>query len=89
MLSPAPAGASVQLLYEPPPSGTGTPPPPISKQLALAPSGEFSDASVTPEAQGGGEKGALMGTWMVEATYTGNALYTTPLPQLCEIHVEH
>jgi hypothetical protein len=87
-LSPAPAGASVQLLYEAPPSGTGTPPPPISRQIAVAADGSFSDASITPEDESPAGGGSLAGTWMVEATYAGNATQTTPIPQLCEIKVE-
>ncbi len=88
-LSPAPAGASVQLLYEPPPSGTGTPPPSIPRQVSIAAGGEFSDASVTPEEVGGGQAGELQGIWMVRATYPGTPLYSEPIPQLCEISVTH
>jgi hypothetical protein len=86
-LAPAPAGASVELLYYPPPY-TGVESSPIIKHLGVAPNGEFSDASVTPEAEGGGAKGSLEGTWIVEARYAGSALYSSPLPNQCDIQVE-
>lgn len=86
-LTPTPAGASIELLYYPPPYA-GVESTPILKQLAVPASGEFSDASVTPEAEGGGEKGSLAGTWIVEARYGGSALYSAPLPNQCDIQVE-
>ncbi len=86
-LTPAPAGASIELLYYPPPYA-GVESAPILKQLAVPAGGEFSDASVTPEAEGGGAKGSLAGTWIVEARYGGSALYSPPLPNQCDIQVE-
>ncbi|HEY7961420.1 MAG TPA: hypothetical protein VID29_05805 [Solirubrobacteraceae bacterium] len=88
-LSPADlTGATVKLLYYPPPSGSEIEPTAIGRQLTTTAGGAFEDRSVRPSAERVANRPPPLGTWRVLAEYAGDATHTSAIPAQCEILVE-